>query len=485
MNCLGRKRRTLFKTIFNKNMMNIFLKYPTAILGMFLVIQFLGPYTFQAGALELETSVKLNLRESGQTVVHIPPLGRVNASTHSSPLDLHFALKNIHLDQFTELADLDPALITSNLPAPLIDELKTNIIKYIVFLLLLSFCVGTGSALLWWRQRINKKDALTLGGVNVTVLSLFLLFTYFSYDAEAFSQAKYEGMIEATPLVMGVLEEGHKLVGDLGVQFGSVINSVALLQQELDNTSVSAENKNTLSLLHVSDIHNNPAAFQLIRRVLDTYEVDLIIDTGDLVDFGTALELKLMAETLQSLPVPYIFVPGNHDSPAVVEQLKTMQNVTVLEEGMLEKKGLRIAAIADPSAYYQTMAIADEEILEDSARKLQEIVLNNKNIDVIATHNPELFRFLRSDGNLLLGGHIHRSFVVMDDNYLEINAGSSGASGIRGLQNMQNTKMEYSLAIINFISMEEDTAWRPQTIDLLKVNLFPSYFSFERFVLEN
>ncbi len=453
---------------------------------MFLVIQFLGPYAFEAGAFQLETSVKLNLRESGQTVVHIPPLGRVKAPTHYTPLDLHVSLKNINLEKFAEFAE-DSPLVTSTLPVPLTNEIQTNIFKYIVFLLFLSFCVGTGSALLWGRQRVKKKEVLTLGGVNVIVLSLFLLVTFITYDAEAFSKAEYEGMIEATPLVMGVLEEGHKLVGDLGVEFGSVVNSVALLQQEIENTPVSSEKKNTLSLLHVSDIHNNPAAFQLIRQVLGAYKVDLIIDTGDIVDFGTALEMKIMINALQSIPVPYIFVPGNHDSPAVVEQLKNLHNVTVLEEGILEKKGLRIAAIADPSSYYQTMAIADEETLEVSARKLQEIVLGNNDIDVIAAHNPELFRFLRSDRNLLLGGHVHRSFVSMDDNYIEINAGTSGASGIRGLQNMQNTqnmKLEYTLALINFTSTEEDTVWQPQTVDLLAINQFPHHFSFERFYME-
>ena len=447
---------------------------------MLLVIQCLGPYAFEAGAFELETYIKLNMRKSGQTVIHIPPLGRVNASTHYLPMDLHFSLKNIQLEKFAELVEENPALTTS-IPVLMTDEIKINMLKYTVFLLLLSFCVGIGCALLWRRQRVNIKEALSLGSVNVLVLSILLIFTYFTYDAEAFSRAEYEGMVEATPLVMGVLEEGHKLVGDLGVQFGSVVNSVALLQQEIESSEVSAENNNSLSLLHVSDIHNNPAAFNLIRRVLDTHTVDLIIDTGDLVDFGTALEMKLMGDALQSLPVPYVFVPGNHESPIAVDQLKSVPNVTVLEEGMLEIKGLRIAAIADPSAYYSTSAVADEETLAAYAIKLQEIVLSNKDIDVIAAHNPQLFRFLRNDGNLLLGGHMHRSAVSVGDNYLEINAGSSGASGIRGLQKME---MKYSLVLINFISGEGDTGWQPQTVDSLTVNQFPLHFSFERFFVE-
>ncbi len=467
--------------MFNLNNLQRFLKYPLAILGMLFLLQFLGFYTFQAGALELETAVRVNLHESGRTIVHLPPLGRIKAPTHNSPLDLHFTLKNIHLEKIADMHD-DKSALLSRLPLAMTNEIKTNMLKYFAFLLILSFCLGTGSAFLWCRHRVNKKEALSLGIVNVSVLSLLFLLTAFTYDAESFSRAEYEGMVEATPLVLQVLEQGHKLVEDLGEQFGDVVKGVTFLQQEIEaSTGSSGEEGKTLSLLHVSDIHNNPAAFQLIRRVLDHYEVDLIVDTGDLVDFGTTLELNLLVEALESLSVPYIFVPGNHESPTVVGQLKSVRNVTVLEEGILQKKGLRIAAIADPSASYHTSVVADEEMLEASAKKLMDIVDNGKGVDVVAAHNPALFRFLRNNGNLLLGGHMHRSSVSMGDNYIEINAGSSGASGIRGLQNMQ---MEYNLVLVNFTLQGENAGWLPQTVDLLTVNQFPLHFNFERYFLE-
>ncbi|MEW5921062.1 MAG: metallophosphoesterase [Bacillota bacterium] len=446
---------------------------------MFLVMQMLGPYGFQAGAFDLETSIKLNLRENGKTVVHLPPLGRVTAFTHYPPLDLHFVLKNINLDALESLDALSPS---ANLPDLLVNDTKIHMVKYFIFLLLLSFCLGTGSALLWGRQRVNKIEALHLGLVNVLVLTLLLSFSVYTYDTDAFSRAGYEGMLEAAPLVMGVMEEGHKLIGDLGLQFGAVVSSASMLQREIETTDSFSEKKDTFCLLHVSDIHNNPAAFNLMRRVLETYNVDLIIDTGDLVDFGTSLELKVMEDSIRSFPVPYIFVPGNHDSPAVVDQLKTIENVTVLEAGVVEREGLRIAAIADPSSYYPTSAVSDAETLEETARKLQKLVDREGRIDIIAAHNPEFFRFLRRDGNLLLGGHMHSPQVFKGADYIEINAGSSGASGIRGLQKME---MQYSLVLIHFVAEEQDNTWRPYAADLVAVKQFPLHFSFERFILEN
>lgn len=453
----------------------------TAIILMFLVIQFLGGYTFRAGAFDLETSVKISLHNSGQTLVHIPPLGRINAPTHAPPLELHFTLKNIHMEQLAALVD-NPAA-PSGLTHPLANTIINNMIRYVVFLLALSFCLGTGSALLWRHRNVIKREALGLGLVNVLVLATLLFFTIFSYDPEGFSRAEYDGAIEAAPLVYGVLEDGHQLISNLGMQFGAVVSSVSFLQQEIDSNRPASEEKDSLTLLHISDIHNNPAAFSLIGRVLDSYEVDFIIDTGDLVDFGTSLEISLLTDMLEALPVPYIFVPGNHESPSVLEQLKSVNNVTVLERGVLEKKGLRIAAVADPAAYYHQSVVADEEIMEQAARELEEIVLGSSEpIHVVAAHNPALFNFLRGGGKILLGGHMHTSSVFLGDDYVEINAGSSGASGIRGLMNMQ---MEYSLVLLHFVSAAaEEQEWRLDAVDLLKINQFPLHMSYERFVLE-
>ena len=39
-----------------------------------------------------------------------------------------------------------------------------------------------------------------------------------------------------------------------------------------------------LRALHVSDIHNNPVALELVERVVATFAVDLVVDTGDITD---------------------------------------------------------------------------------------------------------------------------------------------------------------------------------------------------------
>ena len=49
-----------------------------------------------------------------------------------------------------------------------------------------------------------------------------------------------------------------------------------------------------MALLHVSDLHLNPAGFDLMRQVVDQFQVDGVLDTGDITDWGSAPENQLI-----------------------------------------------------------------------------------------------------------------------------------------------------------------------------------------------
>src|SRR3546814_14606092 len=77
-------------------------------------------------------------------------------------------------------------------------------------------------------------------------------------------------------------------------------------------------------------------------------QVDAVLDTGDVTTFGLPLESRF-GSLLQASPVPYIVVPGNHDSPANRAQLSQMEGITVLDGDSVTVGGVRILGIADPS----------------------------------------------------------------------------------------------------------------------------------------
>jgi len=454
------------------------LKIFSGLLLMLLVIQFLGPFSFSAGALELEAGLKL--WGKGCTIIYLPPLGKLTAVTHLPPLDFYLTLKSVNIvnkDELTKFTKSSHALSAGIWSGELFQEIKTNIIKYLAFLLFLVFLLGMAATLLWTHRHVRKKEMFLVGLINLLVLLLFLSAASLSYKPAAFLEAEYQGALEAAPLVFHVLQEGVGVVESMGSQFTEVVENIFFLQNEVEKNSVLENKQDTVKVLHVSDIHNNPAAFNFMRRIVETFNVGLIIDTGDMVDYGTELELELLSGFFAEIEVPYVFVPGNHESVPVVEQLKKMENVIVLENGDLEVANLKITGLADPASFSGAPSIPDEGLMERKAQELAENVSRSGETTIIAAHNPAMFKYLRKDGNLLLGGHLHKPYIKKNEGYIEINAGSTGASGIRGIQNLD---INFSLVLLDFHN--EGKRYIPFSADLIKVEQFPLNFSLERFI---
>ncbi len=443
---------------------------------MVVTIQFLVPANFSTDAFEFEISLKPC--GGGRTFIHFPPLGKIIVSTHIPPIDLHLSLKSVNLDKITVFSGNFSA--TGSWPEKVIQEIKISILKYVTSLLVLSFFLGM-AAVLCWKQR-NKKEMLYAGFCNFLVLSILLTATMVTYNTEAFSKMEYEGALEAAPWILNVFHEGIGIVENLGGQFTEIVENISFLQKEMDKNVALAESRDSKIILHVSDIHNNPAAFDFIKRVADVFGVEAIVDTGDLIDYGTSVETELFSQHFADFEIPYVFIPGNHDSPLLVEELKNNEAVTVLEEGIVEIAGLKIAGIADPASYSASNVISDEVTMEETAQKIAKIACDSEGIDIIAAHHPDCFKYLRNNNNVLLGGHLHKPYIKKTDSYLEINAGTTGSSGVRGLKNME---IDFSLILLDFQYSEIEEAYIPSSADLIKVKQFPLNFSFERFLFND
>lgn len=104
----------------------------------------------------------------------------------------------------------------------------------------------------------------------------------------------------------------------------------------------------TIRVLHVSDIHLNPASWKIIASLVEQYKVNVIVDSGDTMDHGTAAENGFL-DPIEDLGAPYVWVRGNHDSHGTQEYLKHLKNVHVLDDGHARTvAGLRFAGMGDP-----------------------------------------------------------------------------------------------------------------------------------------
>src|SRR6266498_2885493 len=72
-------------------------------------------------------------------------------------------------------------------------------------------------------------------------------------------------------------------------------------------------------ILHVSDLHVGAADGAkpewALAPIVDRFEPELVIASGDLAHRGTAAQHEQAAQLLRALGPPLLVVPGNHDIP--------------------------------------------------------------------------------------------------------------------------------------------------------------------------
>lgn len=105
----------------------------------------------------------------------------------------------------------------------------------------------------------------------------------------------------------------------------------------------------TVRFAIVGDIHVTRESAGSLRGFFAkaSEAADALLLCGDLTDYGTAEEAKILADELGAVSVPIVAVLGNHDyesgTPEVVSEALTRVGVHVLDGGVCEIEGVGIA----------------------------------------------------------------------------------------------------------------------------------------------
>jgi hypothetical protein len=194
----------------------------------------------------------------------------------------------------------------------------------------------------------------------------------------------------------------------------------------------------TVALLHVSDLHLNPAGFDLVRQVVEQFQVDAVLDTGDITDWGSAPENQLIT-SVGTLGVPYVYIRGNHDSAATAALIAAQPNATVLAGTATTVDGIGIVGVADPRFTPDKTTGDDDtgdDVLVQTGVTLAEVAEEQPEPPAIAmVHDPKQAPPLDGVIPLILAGHTHnRKVSVLDDGSRLMVEGSTGGAGLRGLE---------------------------------------------------
>jgi predicted phosphodiesterase len=402
-------------------------------------------------------------------VINVPPLGRVVVDTHDAPLEIDARVTKIDFDKAGQMAGLaDPV---GQLETDARVDVAPLVIKLVVEGLVVAVLVGAVAGALLPRRRWRHVLLGALGGL-VAVGSLHA-WTWQQFKPAAFGAPRFEGALERAPAALDAVK---REVGSLG----GVRDRLAHLSGQIDELLRTAADPigptldGDTRILHVSDIHLNPLGVEMARSLAERFDVAAIVDTGDLTSFGLTGEDHI-GDLVDQIPVPYYFVPGNHDSPANRAGLDAHPNITLLDGQMIDIGGVRILGIADPrttvaggGTYDQAKAARRAEVPEVAAD------VERLHPDVLAVGGLDQAADVAGLVPLVISGDVHERTERVEGDTRFLTVGSTGATGLGSFT--VDTGKRYEAELLRF------RAGRLVAIDYVAMDGVTGAFTIDRTV---
>ncbi len=429
------------------------------LLGVCFTLQFFSARDWRMGGLEIR--VKTALSPRGCTLLEVPPLGRLIAYTHFSPVTFNVYLSQIDVDSLSVM--IDGAVAGTFLPE-LEERMRRMATTYAMTLMLTAGAAAAAASLM-----LNLRDTRMLamafaGGFLVVAVLASLVFA--TYDPSAFEEFQLEGPVAAFPGAWETVREGAEQLNTLRSQMRTLgSNLMQLYGAQASLPGVMSADEENFVILVVADIHNHVPAVDFMAGMLGSYPVRAVIDLGDLTDWGTPIEARITGE-IAALDKPYIFVPGNHETHEVVRQMQEMPNVVVLD-GEVALGGVRLFGYPDPSAYRDSPQEGSPEEMEALAvryrKKAEQLLSGGDGTEIMmaAAHHPGAAADILDYHGLdvVLTAHTHRLTVQMrESGVLHLDPGSTGAAGVRGL--LSHRDMPHTALLMHFSTGPEGTILR-------------------------
>jgi predicted MPP superfamily phosphohydrolase len=270
-----------------------------------------------------------------------------------------------------------------------------------------------------------------------------------TWNPVALDEPRYSGLLTSAPSVVG---SAGDIVNDFSVygdQLARIVQNVSSLYIVTSDLPILADD-DLVRVLHVSDLHLAPHSWDVIRTVAMQYDVDVIVDSGDITDHGSRAENRYLQE-IRHLPVPYVWVRGNHDSRITEAGMRHLRNVVVLDGRARTVAGLTFLGAGDPTfTPDKTLTEHGAEAVDEVAEDLAAVAEDTGDVDVVVYHDPDSAEVFDGRTSMVLSGHLHYRRVRQGDagTWLMVQ-GSTGGSGLRALEPEEPAGMQLSVLYVD------------------------------------
>ncbi|MGX1547061.1 metallophosphoesterase family protein [Streptomyces adustus] len=394
----------------------------------------------------MDTTMALRPSLTGGTKINISPLGALSLDSHAAPVRLDVNVDQLDPVRSRALVD-HPERITG------LQQEVTRDVEHGTLDLAVRSCVAvvSGATALGLAVYRRPRRALAAGGLALTLLAACGGTAYATWNPESVLEPRFSGLLSSAPSLVG---NARSIVTEFDVyqqELARLVTNVTKLYDVTSTLPAYSPDPSTIRVLHVSDIHLNPASWKIIASLVEQYKIDVIVDSGDTMDHGTAAE-NVFLDPIADLGAPYVWVRGNHDSPLTQRYLKRMKNVHVLDDGRAETvAGLRFAGIGDPQFTPDRSARPGGDPAEYLAGARLASALRDQKAagtpaDVAIVHEPFAARVTDGEVPLVLAGHVHHEETEVMKNGTRLRVeGSTGGSGLRAVEGRYPDPIEASI----------------------------------------
>ncbi|NJQ03551.1 metallophosphoesterase family protein [Streptomyces zingiberis] len=432
------------------------------LIGAWLGLLVVGSVRTPVGPMDTKMALRPSL--TGGTKINVSPLGALELDSHHAPVRLDVDVDQLDPERSQALVN-HPERI-----AGLQDEIAADVASGTVELGVRSVvAVVSGATVLGLAVYRRPRRALAAGGLAFALLAASGAAAYATWNPKSVLEPKFSGLLSSAPSVVG---NARSIVSDFDVyqqELARLVTNVTKLYDATANLPAYQPDPSTMRVLHVSDMHLNPAAWHIIESLVEQYEIDVIIDSGDTMDHGTAAENSYL-DPVETLGAPYVWVRGNHDSAQTQASLEERENVHVLDDGdAVTVAGLRIAGIGDPQfTPDRSVQAAGDDAERAAGRHLARAIDAERKkgtaVDIAVAHNPVAARETDGTVPLVLAGHTHnRKTYELDGGTRLMVQGSTGGDGLRAVEGDEPADVQASIL---YLDRDERTlqAWDEITL---------------------
>jgi predicted phosphodiesterase len=400
------------------------------LVGAWIAMALLAHVTVQMGPFHVRLDARFG---RGETRVALPPFGSLAADTHLSPLTLSATLEDVGVE---DLTDVVRERGVDGLVSDVERDAKARIVTLAWRVLVVAGIGGATLGLLVFRTRWHPVGGAVVAAVIGVAFCEVLMLT--TFQVSALSEPTYSGSLGLAPDLIGPVRETSGRFDELRAGLQRVVDGAVTAYTNLQTTtSVGGD---AIRVLHISDIHASPLGMDFAQEVASGFDVDMVIDTGDITSFATPIE-DLMVSRIPAFGCPYLFVRGSHDSIAIQASIAREPNGVVLDGNARTIDGLRIYGLGHPAFTPARGVPVDDEEFAELARSAGPVIASDLDrlldpVDLVAVHDDRMAEAVAGRVPLVISGHFHETTARVIDGTLFLRIGSTGGSGagiFRGL----------------------------------------------------